>query len=139
MSVRKTLTLTHAAGDADGDITFWDYRKFREEGADNAKLKVYPHGLSPICDLYFDNNKLVSASKQGVIKIWRLDLQSADNVASCTIPLEARLWCFQGDDRALVCGDRQGFVHTLDFGDIREYLAGSNSKAAAKDEGCVLQ
>jgi len=120
-------------GDADGDISFWDYRKFGEEGAERAKLRRYTHGLSPICDLYFDKHKLVSADKKGVVKVWRL--ADEGEIAMCTIPLEVRLWCFQVDDRAMVCGDREGFVHALDFGDIEEQLHASKPQ----DSSCTVQ
>ncbi|KAL6069592.1 wD repeat domain [Balamuthia mandrillaris] len=138
-------------GDSEGDCTIWDLRHLSSSsssGEDKPLVACFNHGLSPICALHFDTTKLVSGSKDGVIRVWnnglfggREDSSSRKNFyyslkdssndsqkrdggrdidCKLLIHLKRKLWCFQADDRALVCGDRGGAVHILDFGAINE-------------------
>eukprot|EP00005_Dracoamoeba_jomungandri_P011507 CAMPEP_0174278556 /NCGR_PEP_ID=MMETSP0439-20130205/61545_1 /TAXON_ID=0 /ORGANISM="Stereomyxa ramosa, Strain Chinc5" /LENGTH=558 /DNA_ID=CAMNT_0015370985 /DNA_START=667 /DNA_END=2339 /DNA_ORIENTATION=+ len=108
-----------ATGDADGDCKFWDLRKLTSSSSSNGfeELAIFTHGLVPICDMYMDNTKLVSGDKGGMVKVFDLKtIQfNARNTSSTTLQLNDLLWCFQADDRALVCGDRTGFINILDF------------------------
>jgi hypothetical protein len=56
-------------------------------------------------------------------------------LARCKIDLGSKVWCFQADDRSLVCGDRGGFIHLVDFGaDTRPRFGGMTA-----DSKCSLQ
>ncbi|ELR11197.1 Fbox domain containing protein [Acanthamoeba castellanii str. Neff] len=100
-------------------------------------ITSFIHGLSPVCGLYFDNSKLVSASKSGIIKVWDIGCSKdkSSQLARCKIDLGSKVWCFQADDRSLVCGDRGGFIHLVDFGaDTRPRFGGMTA-----DSKCSLQ
>eukprot|EP01087_Luapelamoeba_hula_P008738 TRINITY_DN2207_c1_g1_i1.p1 TRINITY_DN2207_c1_g1~~TRINITY_DN2207_c1_g1_i1.p1 ORF type:complete len:585 (-),score=150.51 TRINITY_DN2207_c1_g1_i1:61-1749(-) len=122
-------------GDSDGDIHVWDRRCISQGRQEARRVTRFVHELAAISDIYFDNHKLVASNKAGLIKIWSISSlvnmpppqqqsqqqpqqpQAAPQTPrSFRIELKTRLWCFQADDRALVCGDRSGSVHLLDFG-----------------------
>jgi WD40 repeat protein len=142
-----------ATGDAEGDCALWDLRAVQASAKpESCRLRYFPHGLSPISDLYVDSNKFVAASKAGVVKIWDLNQettaqsQSQSQSQTPSVSLVSGVWCFQADDRALVCGNRMGEITILDFGEdleeqVKEGTLGK-TKGGSRDEAspsCLVQ
>lgn len=125
------------SGSSDSTMMLWDFASGERIGI------LRGHG-SPVLDVRFDNNTIVSCSKDCTIKIWNLDVDGNDNLGSVRRTLEGHHAAVNAVylHRNLVAsasGDCTVKLWDLNTGScIREFLGHSRGLACVQFDGRVI-